>query len=184
MLTRKNAGLISAGILIGVGLGVLILAIWMGSDWLKAQKLNRVPDPVANNPAPDFWLKNLKGETVKLSDYEGRPVLVNFWATWCGPCQIEMPLIQKYHEKYDDKLVVLAVDDAEPQKDVEKFVSEYGLTFQVLMDPNHYTEDLYRVRAFPTTFFINQDGMIRNQHIGQLEETQLVQYLAQIGVGK
>jgi thiol-disulfide isomerase/thioredoxin len=186
---RKNLAMIGAGILIGVGLGMVILAaIGVGSGFLFNRLTTNagsqsLQGPTQSSPAPDFDLETLDGTSVKLADLRGRPVLINFWATWCGPCQQEMPMIEQYYQKYKPDLVVLAVNSDEPKPDVQAFVTNFKLTFPVLLDPNYKVEDLYRVRAFPTTFFVDKSGTIRYQQIGVLSEGQLVQYLAELGVG-
>ncbi len=188
--SRSNLSMIGAGLLIGVGLGLLLLAVigTQGSlfpglfDNLSGDQPIAVPE--VNSPAPDFQLQSLSGEALRLSDFRGRPVMINFWATWCGPCQLEMPLIQKYYEKHSPDLVVLAVNNDEPRASVQEFVDKMKLTFPILLDPGARVEDQYRVRAFPTSLFINREGLIRYQHIGILNEQQLVQYLNQIGVGE
>src|SRR5690625_912312 len=103
--------------------------------------------------APDFELETLDGETVKLSDFQGQPVLLNFWATWCPPCREEMPDIQKLHENNDVK--VLAVDAFETEKSeegVQEFVDEMGVTFDILLDENSKVITVYNVMSFPTTY--------------------------------
>jgi len=188
--SRTNLSMIGAGLLIGVGLGLLILAVVGLQGNLFSGLFNNLSDdlpatvPEVNSPAPDFQLQTLGGETVRLSDMSGQPVLINFWATWCGPCQMEMPLIQKYYQKYSPDLVVLAVNNDEPPGDVRAFIDQMKLTFPVLLDPGVQVENQYRIRAFPTSLFIDAKGLIRYQHIGILNEQQLVQYLKQIGVGE
>jgi thiol-disulfide isomerase/thioredoxin len=187
---RKNLAMIGGGILIGVGLGMVILAaIGVGGGFLfnrftAGSSSEQLQGPAQSSPAPDFQLETLDGKSIKLADLRGRPVLINFWATWCGPCQQEMPLIEQYYQKYQPNLVVLAVNSDEPKTDVQAFVTNLNLTFPVLLDPDYKIEDLYRVRAFPTTFFVDKSGTIRYQQIGVLSEGQLVQYLAQLGVGE
>lgn len=189
-LERKNLALIGAGILIGVGLGMVILAaISVGSASFLSNIASKVGNvtllaPAQKSPAPDFQLEALDGSRVKLSDLRGHPVLINFWATWCGPCQLEMPLIEQYYQKYQPDLIVLAVDNDEPKSDVQAFATNHNLTFPVLLDPGAKVEDLYQVRAFPTSFFVDKSGTILYQYIGSLNESQLVQYLAKIGVGE
>lgn len=185
----KDLAKIGAGILIGVGLGLVILAIISVGGGLFFNRLTAgagdqiLQAPTQSSPAPDFQLETLDGSSIKLADLRGHPVLINFWATWCGPCQQEMPLIEQYYKKYKPDLVVLAVNSAEPQTDVQTFVTNHNLSFPVLLDPDYKVEDLYKVRAFPTTFFVDKSGTIRYQQIGVLSEGQLVQYLAQLGVG-
>lgn len=139
--------------------------------------------PVEDSIAPDFSLINTQGERVKLSDFRGQPVLINFWATWCGPCRIEMPAIQDRFERHrDEGFVVLAVDFDEAQEDVATFGEELGLTFDLLLDPGGKIQDLYRVLGYPTSHFVDSNGVIKVQHIGIMTEGQLDNYLSQIGL--
>lgn len=141
--------------------------------------------PFKGSIAPDFKLQNLDGEEVQLSDFRGHPVLINLWATWCGPCRLEMPAIQERFELYEeDGLVVLAVDFDEPAKVVEDFRNELGLTFQILLDPGANVQKLYRNRNYPTSFFVDESGVIQVHHIGVMTEEQLDDNLAEIGVGR
>ena len=120
-----------------------------------------------------------------MSDFRGHPVLINLWATWCGPCRLEMPAIQERFELYEeDGLVVLAVDFDEPAKVVEDFRNELGLTFQILLDPGANVQKLYRNRNYPTSFFVDESGVIQVHHIGVMTEGQLDDNLAEIGVGR
>lgn len=107
---------------------------------------------------PDFTLKNLDGEEVKLSDYKGKIVLINFWATWCPPCDREMPHLEKLYNEYKDELVILAVDVQESKKTVKKYVEKKGLTFPVLLDTDGRVAREYYVAAFPTSYFVDADG--------------------------
>ncbi|NOR89548.1 MAG: redoxin domain-containing protein [Anaerolineales bacterium] len=140
--------------------------------------------PVKGALAPDFTLVNLEGEKISLSDFHGQPVLINLWATWCGPCRIEMPAIQSRFERYqDDGFVVLAVNFDEQRGDVQAFRDEFGLTFQMLLDPGAEVQKLYRTRSYPSTFFVDRNGVIQVQHIGVMTEGNLDGNLAQIGLG-
>ena len=139
--------------------------------------------PVQGAIAPDFGLFNLQSEEVTLSELRGRPVLINFWATWCAPCRIEMPAIQDRFERYeDDGFLVLAVDFDEPAGTVEAFRDELGLTFELLLDPGAEIQQLYRNRSYPSSFFVDPDGVIQIQHIGVMTEGQLDENLAAIGL--
>jgi peroxiredoxin len=114
-------------------------------------------------PAPDFTLEAPDGSTVKLSDFAGRPVILNFWATWCAPCQIEMPYLQAAHTEHADKgLVVLGVNVGEQTSVVQPYLEERSLTFPVALDLNSRVSDLYRVFSFPTTYLIDRDGRVIN----------------------
>ena len=121
------------------------------------------------NLAPDFQLDDLDGQSVALSDFKGKPVLVNFWASWCPPCRSEMPFIQDtFTDKKwaDEGLVVLAIDIGESPSAVSEFVKKYGLTFPVLLDITQDVSLEYYVRGIPTTFFIDREGIIREIRIG------------------
>jgi peroxiredoxin len=140
--------------------------------------------PFKDSIAPDFRLQNLDGEEVQLSDFRGSPVLINLWATWCGPCRLEMPAIQDRFELFEgDGLVVLAVDFDEPVSVVQDFRDELGLTFQILLDPGANVQNLYRNRNYPSSFFVDEEGVIQVHHIGVMTEGQLDENLAEIGVG-
>jgi peroxiredoxin len=134
--------------------------------------------------APDFVLEDLTGEEIRLSDLRGQPILINFWATWCGPCRLEMPAFQARYEKFkDDGLVVLAVNFDEPASAVEAFREELDLTFPLLLDPGAVVQMLYRMRGYPASYFIDADGVVQVQHLGVMTEGQLDDNLARIGVG-
>ncbi len=140
--------------------------------------------PVVGALAPDFTLANLEGENISLSDFNGQPVLINLWATWCGPCRIEMPTIQSRFEEYrDEGFIVLAVNFDEQRTDVQAFRDEFGLTFQMILDPGAEVQKLYRTRSYPSSFFVDRNGVIQVQHIGVMTEGNLDGNLAQIGLG-
>ena len=133
--------------------------------------------------APDFTLINLAGEEVSLSDFRGQPIVINFWASWCGPCRLEMPAIQERYKKYkDDGLVILAVNFDEPVSVVKSFRDELDLTFTLLLDPGAIVQKLYRNRTYPTSFFVDVDDIIQWQHIGVMTERQIDENLARIGL--
>jgi cytochrome c biogenesis protein CcmG, thiol:disulfide interchange protein DsbE len=183
----KDALLLAGGLIVGVGLGLLVLALLgfnrsaPASDEM-AQDGNVPVAPKVGSPAPDFELERLSGEPLKLADLHGQPVVINFWATWCIPCEIEMPLLQDRFEK-NPGLRVLAVNFAEPAADVQAFVDQHGLTFDVLLDPRAIVQSAYRVRGYPTTYFIDSEGVVQAVHIGILLDKQLDGYLEDIGVG-
>jgi peroxiredoxin len=117
--------------------------------------------------APDFSLPALEGGEQSLRDYRGRVVLLNFWATWCGPCRAEMPDMQAVYEELRDRgFVVVAVNGGEGRERVQSFVEEFGLTFPVLVDEEREVLRQYGVRGFPTTFVIDGDGVIQQVIVG------------------
>ncbi len=138
--------------------------------------------PVQDEVAPDFTLMDARsGDTVTLSDLTGQPVLITFWATWCGYCREEMPTIQVEYERYqDDGLVILAVDVGDSRSDVLSYADQIELTFNLLLDSDSDVNELYRVQGFPTKFFVRRDGVIEMVYVGSLPATELSQYLTQI----
>jgi peroxiredoxin len=119
--------------------------------------------------APDFRLETLDGTTLSLSDLRGRPVLLNFWATWCGPCRIEMPHFQALYADPGWRasgLEILAVNVGEPADRAQAFVEENGFTFPVLLDTEHQVATAYNLRLFPTSFFIDENGIIKAVRTG------------------
>ncbi len=125
---------------------------------------DNLPGLRVGEKAPDFELKSLDGKTVKLSDYRGKKVILNFWATWCPPCKAEMPDIQKYYNEADDNVEILAVN-IDPQYDVKKFVRDANVTFPVLLDSKDEVNTLYRILTIPTTYFIDGEGIIRSKYL-------------------
>ncbi len=129
------------------------------------------------NLAPDFELETVDGETVKLSDYRGEKVMLNFWATWCPPCRAEMPDMQKFHEEHHEG-VILAVNLTETEnspRNVDKFLDEYGITFTVLADKNTTVGNIYKAQALPTSYLIDSEGKIHNIAVGPLNYELMVQ---------
>lgn len=125
------------------------------------------------NKAPDFELQllNDENETIRLSDLEGKKVIVNFWASWCKPCREEMPEIQKFYETKSDDIEVLAVNMTASEVKAEnayKFVDGKGYTFPLLMDSENQASSDYKVLGLPETFFINSDGTINDSIKGQM----------------
>ncbi|MCP3031296.1 TlpA family protein disulfide reductase [Halobacillus sp. A1] len=114
--------------------------------------------------APDFELETLDGDKIKLSELKGKKVMINFWATWCPPCKVEMPEMERFHEKYGDEVEVLAVNATGTESklgNVEEFIEEEGYTFPILLDQELETNDDYQAVSLPTTYFIGTDGVIQ-----------------------
>lgn len=126
--------------------------------------------------APDFELETLDGESVRLSDFRGEKVLVNFWATWCPPCRSEMPDMQKFHEDYDAQiLAVNLISTEQSESQIQEFLEEYGVSFTVLADEDNRVSTLYNASALPTSYLINTKGEIHNIAIGALNYEMMEQ---------
>ncbi|MCL4834738.1 MAG: TlpA family protein disulfide reductase [Caldilineaceae bacterium] len=159
-----------------------------GSGWLWYSRLPanappavRTPQPAVDHPAPDFSLTRFDtGEPVKLSDLQGKPVILNFWATWCRPCRAEMPALQATYERYGDDLLVVGVDQGEETGVVGPFLEEFGITFPILLDGDTAVGRQYRILGLPTTFFIDSQGIIRRVHAGEINSAILAESIIEI----
>ncbi|MCR8847855.1 redoxin domain-containing protein [Rossellomorea sp. SC111] len=128
--------------------------------------------------APDFALTTLDGEEVKLSDYQGKKVILNFWATWCPPCKAEMPHMEQYYEKNAKKenVEILAVNltsQDDGKKAVQQFVDGYELTFPILLDEKGDLGSEYRAFTIPTTYMIDTKGHIQHKIVGPMNEEMM-----------
>lgn len=126
------------------------------------------------NAAPDFELTTLNGDRVKLSDFKGKKVILNFWATWCPPCKAEMPHMQNFYEKNKDNgIEIVAVNLTSVDKGqaaIESFVKEYGLTFQIPLDEDGDIGEIYQTFSIPTSYILDSNGIITNKIIGPMDE--------------
>jgi cytochrome c biogenesis protein CcmG, thiol:disulfide interchange protein DsbE len=175
-MNRKILILLGGGLLLGLGLAVFFFLSAnnpVGAGYPAA--------PVTGSLAPDFKLITINGENLALSQLRGKVVLVNFWATWCPPCKEEMPLLQALANQHASDTVVLGVNYDEEAMAVQGFVTENHLTFPVLLDPGGKIPDLYRVRAYPSTFFIDAAGKVGAYHIGLLSEDLIRMYYKAAG---
>ena len=157
----------------------LVAAFIVGSGRGTAATTQQQPPPVTyipytliNNPAPDFTLTTLTGESIQLKDLRGKWVFLNFWATWCPPCVEEMPELQKLHDggygTDPSQIVVLAVDKAEDKAQIEKFMTDNKLSLPVAMDSDSTVAGQYVVVNLPITYIIDPQGVVRAQHISPL----------------
>ncbi len=153
-----------------------LLALTFGVVWIGLSAAppgtttgGNISSPRAGFTAPDFTLSTPDGEPITLADLRGHPIILNLWASWCGPCRAEMPALQRVHEAYQDTgLVLLAVNAThqDSQSAALAFAAEYGLTFPVLLDLDGQVSHLYELRALPSTYFIRPDGLIEEVVIG------------------
>lgn len=135
------------------------------------------------NTGPELTLPNLMGDLVSLSDYRGQPVMINFWAVWCGFCRTELPEMQSAYEEHKDSgFVILAIDVMEDPESVGAFAEELGLTFPILLDRKGEVSRSYRVRGLPTSYFVDQNGVIIGKQLGPIDREWIERYLARAGV--
>lgn len=199
-MRERNPLLLAVGLFIlGIALAVLLFGSRLfnnSSDAEDAVDLPQVPAlsgvnrediPLPQSGAPlnvgdkahEFSLVDLEGNQVALSDFAGQPVIVNFWATWCPPCRLEMPSFQRVFETHAaDDLVILAVNEAERAETVEAFFyDEMGFSYTPLLDEEAAVGEAYGAIGLPSTFFINGSGEVTAVHRGLLTDGQLGGYL-------
>ncbi len=134
--------------------------------------------------APDFTLEDLTGQKVSLSSFRGKPVFLNFWASWCPPCRKEMPELQEFHQRYGEQIALVGINWGETADTVREFLARVGVTYLNLLDPRGTAFVLYKLTGIPESFFIDPEGYVRGVWIGPLTVEQLVQGFARLGLLK
>jgi peroxiredoxin len=166
----------------------MLALLLLGGAWTW---FNRVPGgsqepgslpaaPAIGHPAPDFSLATLQGENISLSSLRGRPVILNFWATWCPPCRSEIPQLQATSQAYDRQVAVVGIDQLEQAGAVSSFATQMGMTYPVALDSSGTASHAYAVRSLPTTFFIDRTGVIRDIQVGGLTEAMLADLIGSV----
>ena len=168
-------GAVSIALLV-VGVGWL----WFSRVPLDAQPQSIGPQPAIGYLAPDFTLTTLEGESFTLAQMKGTPMVLNFWATWCGPCRNELPDLQAAAERYDGEVLIAGVDQGEESSVVQAFVNDLGLTFPIPMDADMDVAETYNVKGMPTTFFVDSDGVIRHIWTGEMNSVTLAEGISKI----
>jgi len=148
----------------------LVVALMLYVGLHMARRSGRLPTPriTRSTVAPDFSLESLEGKTMRLSDFRGKAVLLNFWATWCGPCKIEMPWFVELQQKYGSQglqVVGVAMDDAS-KEDIAKFAKDMGVNYPVLIGKEAVGDSYGGIPALPETFFIGRDGKVVDKILG------------------
>ncbi len=143
---------------IGSGLHYTESSLAESSNYAGYLGIQEYPKPAE---AKDFTLKDITNKKINLKSYRGKVVMLNFWATWCNPCRMEMPSMEKVYQQFKDKgFVILSVASGDSKEDVSGFMKEYKLTFPALLDYDYVVSDNYKIWAVPTTYFINAKGQI------------------------
>lgn len=146
---------------------VLLLVILAGVGCAPFDLLGSHPEEMLGQAAPELTLSSLDGGSVSLEDFSGQVVLVNLWATWCSPCRIELPHIQDLHERYGhDGLTVLAINAGESEDQIRSYLSQEGLTFRVLLDPESRSLRAFSTSGIPTVVLIDGEGIVRYAQVG------------------
>jgi len=168
---------------------IILVVLLAGIGWIWVNRLpagsdagagSLPPAPAIGHPAPDFTVADTTGNTFKLSDLRGTPVVLNFWATWCPPCKAELPELQAGSERLAGQVAIVGLNQGEAAGLVQTFAEQNGLTFPIPLDESMDVSRAYGVRSLPTTFFIDRSGVIRYMQIGPLTEATLAQHLRQV----
>ncbi|MEZ4662144.1 MAG: TlpA disulfide reductase family protein [Caldilineaceae bacterium] len=170
---------------------IFLLTLILGGGWVwlsrvpvGAQPRARAAQPAVGYPAPAFTLATLDGAEFALAPSltigEGKPIVLNFWATWCGPCRNELPALQAASEHYAGYVEIIGVDQMEDAATVQAFVDELGLTFTIPLDADGAVGQQYNVRGLPTTFFIDRRGVIQQIWTGEMNRITLVEGIEKI----
>jgi thiol-disulfide isomerase/thioredoxin len=167
---------------------LLLLAALLGPAWIVVSRepvlqasgpITLTEAPIVGHPAPDFTLQTAVGQTITLSEItnqagsSGKPVVLNFWASWCAPCRVEMPSLQQASVTYNGRVVFIGINQGEDFATITDFGNEYHVTYPLLMDPDNQVNRLYEVNSLPTTIFIDQSGIVQEVVIGILSEAVL-----------
>lgn len=175
MKNKKKTRLIMRVSILVLLTAVIVFTIYNNLSKGKTEVLR------AGNEAPDFELVDMNGETHRLSEYKGQGVFLNFWGTWCKPCEREFPLMDKQYQEYKDQGVqILAVNIAEPNLVVQKYIDQRDLTFPVLIDKTKSVMNAYNINPLPTTILINPEGRIEKTITGEMTEQDIINYMEQI----
>lgn len=134
----------------------------------------------AGEPAPLFDLPSFEGDRVRLADYRGRPVVLNFWASWCAPCRAEAPLLARVADAIEADVAFIGVNVRDRDEDARAFLNDYGINYLNVRDDAGTVESRYAGIGIPTTVFISRDGIIRRTWIGALDEQDLLAFVAEI----
>lgn len=166
---------------------LLLIILLVGGAWIvdsreetsEPKNFLLTEAPLVGHLAPDFTAQTPDNVSYALSDYvdregdNGRPVVLNFWASWCGPCRMEMPAFERVSLKYADRAAILGVNQAESTETIERFAQTAGVSYPLLVDENWTVNNKYGISNLPTTVFIDADGVIREVFVGTMNQAVL-----------
>ena len=170
---------LATAIVIIVSVGFLGFLVW---GMLNKQPLTGLSGiTMLNRPAPDFTLTTFKGTTISLEGLTGKPIVINFWASWCPPCRIEAPLLERTWRAYKNRDVVfIGVDVQDREKDALNYIREFDITYPNGPDPTGEISIDYGVSGLPVTFFVSRKGEIVRRWVGAIERSVLISSIEEI----
>ena len=174
-MDKKKKRSITRGIILALLAVAIVYTIYSSVTKEKVEVIR------ANMDAPDFELTDLEGNVHRLSDYLGQGVVLNFWGTWCEPCEREFPAIERQYKTFESQGVhVLAVNIAQSNLEVKNYVKNMGMTFPVAIDKTKSVMNAYNVTNLPATILINMDGKVEKIITGEMSEAQIVAHMESI----
>jgi len=177
---KKLIGLLLSGLVVGFGIEYFVTS---GAYLVRQQDTTRSNrPPVVGKEMPELVLENLDSEAVDITALFGKPLIINFWATWCPPCKEEMPLLQDFSQTNQQSTTVIGINAMEFKTVVKEYVQANKITFTILLDSDGQVQEAYRILGLPTTYFVDKDGILRAQHIGILNIELLDKYGKMIGL--
>ncbi len=170
---------------------IIVLVGVLGVGWIYVSRETNAdigPTPLTTAPyvgnlAPDFTLQTIDGRSITLRDYtagKGTPIVLNFWATWCPPCRVEMPYFENVNNLYSGEVAVLGLNQAESAAVIAEYARDHGLTYPLLVDDDMKVNNLYGVLNLPTTIFIDRNGVVREVLIGTISQGVLEDRIADL----
>ena len=168
--------ILAVALLFGVAMGMIIISNNPGTLPQAIVPASGSARVRVGNPAPDFTLNTLTGTPVKLSELQGKRVLVNFWASWCGPCKEELPALNEAYAELNKKgdVAFVGIGYQDKTELLKAFAADYKLTYTLVEDPSGKTGDLYNVLGMPTTFFIDSAGVLQHVETGTLTKAEVL----------
>jgi cytochrome c biogenesis protein CcmG, thiol:disulfide interchange protein DsbE len=160
-MTVRQQWAVVGSVVLALGVGLAVAAHFMRDQLFPV---------FVGSQVPDFRAKELGTTTYKtLADYKGQVMLVNIWATWCEPCRVEIPSLERLQREYGPKglkIVAVSIDDYVSEDSIRRYADNFGVTFEILHDPTHAIERVFQATGYPETFIVGRDGTIRNKKIG------------------
>jgi peroxiredoxin len=169
-------------VLIVIAMVISLMLVFGYNMARKPARTEAAGNALMGHPAPDFTLQSLDGQAVRLSDYRGKAVVLNFWATWCQPCKIEMPWFVDLQKKYGPEglqLVGVAMDDASPA-DIADFAKQMGVNYPILVGKEAVGQEYGGIPFMPETFYIDRSGKIVENAFGLKSRSEIEDYMKQI----